>query len=225
MPQWQCISSFVFYIYQNCTVLATKYPFFNTKHPVIILRASLFVVTPSPVASLKIECQNFSYVYRSRKHWECKYYHVSQLFSPFHFNSTYHNCFHRFTSILRITIVFTSIPRITIALTISLQYHVSQSFSPFYFKTMYHISLKAILHSYFWYVHLDAPTTLDECHAQLYLNKLCRAARNGKQSKNSKWKYLSPVGLEPVAFCTVRCRLRPLGHADRWYFVFKSLTR
>ena len=42
--------------------------FFNTKHPVIILRASLFVVTPSPVASWKIECQNFSYVYRSRKH-------------------------------------------------------------------------------------------------------------------------------------------------------------
>ena len=46
---------------------------FNTKHPVIILRASLFVVTPSHVASWKIECQNFSYVYRSRKHWEYKY--------------------------------------------------------------------------------------------------------------------------------------------------------
>ena len=41
---------------------------FNTKHPVIILRASLFVVTPSHVASWKIECQFFSYVYRSRKH-------------------------------------------------------------------------------------------------------------------------------------------------------------
>ena len=60
-------------LYQNCTVLATKYPFFNTKHPVIILRVSLFAVTPSHVASTKIECQNFSYVYRSRKHWECKY--------------------------------------------------------------------------------------------------------------------------------------------------------
>ena len=47
--------------------------FFNTKHPVIILRVSLFAVTPSHVASTKIECQNFSYVYRSRKHWECKY--------------------------------------------------------------------------------------------------------------------------------------------------------
>ena len=46
---------------------------FNTKHPVIILRASLFVVTPSHVASTTTECQNFSYVYRSRKHWECKY--------------------------------------------------------------------------------------------------------------------------------------------------------
>ena len=36
--------------------------FFNTKHPVIILRASLislFVVTPSHVASSKIECQIF----------------------------------------------------------------------------------------------------------------------------------------------------------------------
>ena len=53
-----------------------EYPFFNTKHPVIILRASLFVVTPSHVASWKIECQNFSCVYRSRKHWECKYYIV-----------------------------------------------------------------------------------------------------------------------------------------------------
>ena len=41
--------------------------------PVIILRVSLFAVTPSHVASTKIECQNFSYVYRSRKHWECKY--------------------------------------------------------------------------------------------------------------------------------------------------------
>ena len=56
--------------------MATKYPFFNTKHPVIILRVSLFAVTPSHVASSKIECQNFSYVYRSRKHWECKYYSV-----------------------------------------------------------------------------------------------------------------------------------------------------
>ena len=41
---------------------------FNTKHPVIILRASLFVVTPSHVASWKNRCQNLSYVYRSRKH-------------------------------------------------------------------------------------------------------------------------------------------------------------
>ena len=47
--------------------------FFNTKHPVIILRGSLFVVTPAHAASWKIECQNFSYVYRSRKHWKCKY--------------------------------------------------------------------------------------------------------------------------------------------------------
>ena len=51
--------------------------FFNTKHPVIILQASLFAVTPSHVTSSKIECQNVSYVYRSRKHWECKYYLVN----------------------------------------------------------------------------------------------------------------------------------------------------
>ena len=66
------------YIY-TLTTLSKLYRFgyeisvFNTKHPVIILRASLFVVTPSHVASSKIKCQNFSYVYRSRKHWECKY--------------------------------------------------------------------------------------------------------------------------------------------------------
>ena len=42
--------------------------FFNTKHPVIILWASLFVVTPSHVASSKIGCQFISYVYRSRKY-------------------------------------------------------------------------------------------------------------------------------------------------------------
>ena len=53
--------------------------FFNTKHPVIILRASLFAVTPSHVDSSKIECQNFSYVYRSRKHWECKYWSMKSL--------------------------------------------------------------------------------------------------------------------------------------------------
>ena len=43
-----------------------------------MLRASLFTVTPSHVASSKIECQNLSYVYRSRKHWECKYYIMKQ---------------------------------------------------------------------------------------------------------------------------------------------------
>ena len=45
---------------QNCTDLATKYPLFNTKHPVIILQGSLFVVTPAHVASWKNGCQIFS---------------------------------------------------------------------------------------------------------------------------------------------------------------------
>ena len=40
-------------------VLATKYPFFNTKHPVIIQRASLLVVTPSHVASWKLNVKIF----------------------------------------------------------------------------------------------------------------------------------------------------------------------
>ena len=38
----------------------------------------LFAVTPSNVASSKIECQNLFYVYRSRKHWECKYNFIVQ---------------------------------------------------------------------------------------------------------------------------------------------------
>ena len=44
----------------------------------------VFVVAPSHVASSTIECQNFSYVYRSRKHWECKYLfiHCINLSSP-----------------------------------------------------------------------------------------------------------------------------------------------
>ena len=53
--------------------------FFNTKHPVIILRESLFVVTPAHVSSWKIECQNFSYVHRSRKHLECKNYELKYI--------------------------------------------------------------------------------------------------------------------------------------------------
>ena len=58
----------LFILYQNCNVLATKNLFFNAKQPVIILRVSLFVVTPADVTSWKNGCQNFSYVYRSRKH-------------------------------------------------------------------------------------------------------------------------------------------------------------
>ena len=42
----------------------------------------------------KIECQHFSYVYRSRKHWECKYmkikYPYSKQQSPTPFNSNSH---------------------------------------------------------------------------------------------------------------------------------------
>ena len=69
------------YLYFNYFIKIVPFWLRNirTKHPVIILRASLFVVTPSQVASWKIECQNFSYVYRSRKHWECKYFKIFTL--------------------------------------------------------------------------------------------------------------------------------------------------
>ena len=53
--------------------------FFNTKHPVIILRASLFAAITSHVAF-----SYFSYVYRSRKHWECKYYVLKTVQVPMH---------------------------------------------------------------------------------------------------------------------------------------------
>ena len=69
------------YIY-TLTTLSKLYRFWlrniRNIHPVIIVRASLFVVTPSHVASSKIECQNFSYVYRSRKHGECKILIIEQ---------------------------------------------------------------------------------------------------------------------------------------------------
>ena len=82
IPPWETNkknSILIFILYQNCTVLVTKYPFFNTKHPVIILRTSLFVVTLSHVASSKNGRQNFSYVYRNRKHYKCKYIHITVL--------------------------------------------------------------------------------------------------------------------------------------------------
>ena len=62
IPPWETNKSnsfLIFILYQKCTVLATKYPFFNTKHPVIILRGSLFVVTPAHVASWKNGCLMF----------------------------------------------------------------------------------------------------------------------------------------------------------------------
>ena len=66
------------YIYsildQNCPVLAMKYPFLNTLHNRAVFRmatgaAGSYVMY---VSSWKNGCQNFSYVHRSRKHWECK---------------------------------------------------------------------------------------------------------------------------------------------------------
>ena len=62
IPPWETNklnSILIFILYQNCTVLATKYPVFNTKHPVIILRGSLFVVTPAHVASWKMDVKIF----------------------------------------------------------------------------------------------------------------------------------------------------------------------
>ena len=98
------------YIY-TLTTLSKLYRFgyeisvFNTKHPVIILRASLFVVTPSHVASWKIECQNFSYVYRIRKHWECKYLELRILgqhsWRPSRFNCTQMKIVYKYNLVLK----------------------------------------------------------------------------------------------------------------------------
>ena len=62
------IQSFYLYFMKIVPFWLRNIRIFNTKHPVIILRGSLFVVTPAHVASWKNGCQNFSYVYRSRKH-------------------------------------------------------------------------------------------------------------------------------------------------------------
>ena len=80
IPLWETLSriqSLYLYFIKIVPFWLRNIRFFNTKHLVIILRASLFVITPSHVASWKIECQIFSYVYRSRKHWECKYLNMN----------------------------------------------------------------------------------------------------------------------------------------------------
>ena len=60
-------------LYQNCPVLAMKYPFSNAQHGGIqnsrLNRRSYVRAT----VSLKNGCQNFSYVHSSRIHWKCKY--------------------------------------------------------------------------------------------------------------------------------------------------------
>ena len=52
-------------------------------------------------------------------------------------------------------------------------------------------------------------------HASFHLQRLCWPVRNGEGAKNSKWKYMSPVGFEPTHCQSTTGksqRLRPLGH-------------
>ena len=52
-------------------------------------------------------------------------------------------------------------------------------------------------------------------HAWFHLQRLRWPVRNGEGAKNSKWKYMSPVGFEPTPRQSTTGklqRLRPLGH-------------
>ena len=60
-------------LYQNCPVLAKKYPFLIRIRAVFRTAAGTAISYVTYAASWKNGCQNFSYVHRSRKHWKCKY--------------------------------------------------------------------------------------------------------------------------------------------------------
>ena len=54
-------------------------------------------------------------------------------------------------------------------------------------------------------------------HAWFHLHGLRRAAGNGQQAKNSKWEYISPMGIEPACPRFPTGYLSPLGNRDRCY--------
>ena len=69
------------------------------------------------------------------------------------------------------------------------------------------------------FVFLYAPVTLGEWVASFHLYVLHGASRNGKQTKNSKWKLVNTAGFDPATFRTTNWRLIPLGRAVRWWVV------
>ena len=55
-----------------------------------------------------------------------------------------------------------------------------------------------------YYLSLYASLTLNECHAWFYLYFVSPAARNARETKNTKMeKFLPTVGLEPATSKTV----------------------
>ena len=71
-----------------------------------------------------------------------------------------------------------------------------------------HVNYRNLL----WYfIFLYAPITLDGYHAWFHLYGLREAVRNGKQAKNSNWKYVSPAGFEPETYAS---QAGALDHSD-----------
>ena len=68
--------------------------------------------------------------------------------------------------------------------------------------------------------HINSPNvsiTTDKWNTLFHLYWLSRNLRNGKGSKNSKWKCMSPAGFEQSTFCPIRMltqRMRPFDHAE-----------
>ena len=67
----------------------------------------------------------------------------------------------------------------------------------------------------------SAPLTLDECHAWFHLYGLHRSVSTMKQAKNSKWKYVSPPGIEPAIPCFPARRSN--AHFGYWTLIKSNL--
>ena len=78
IPPWETNklnSILIFILYQNCPVLAMKYPFLNTQQGGIQnSRRSSRLIRHACRFMEKWMSKFYLYVYRSRKHWKCKYF-------------------------------------------------------------------------------------------------------------------------------------------------------
>ena len=63
----------MFILYQNCPVLAKKYPFLIRIRAVFRTASGTVISYVTYAASWKKWMSKFFYVHRSRKHWKCKY--------------------------------------------------------------------------------------------------------------------------------------------------------